>query len=148
MSQLTWRSLGTYAIPERPHLLWTPVIDYLSPGKLYKIRVEPASNTDQTWTPEAGAACTADGDPKLARKEGALPLSGVNAGALIARIGGSTADLVSDKDKTVVFAVGRHYVFQAPENIKTGALFLGINDTAQAGVGLVGTLTVTVYDAL
>ena len=40
-----------------------------------------------------------------------LLISSAAVGALLAKIGGSTADLKPEKDKMVLFTVGRHCVF-------------------------------------
>jgi len=140
MAQPSWRQIKRVMVPERDGSLWTPALDYITPGKLYRIVVEarlfgpaadsdppaasdpgappPASApappaTDQHWTPESGTECTADGDPALQRS-GSLTLDSCAPGALIAKIGGSTADLKPDKDRLLLFSVGRHCVFSVP----------------------------------
>lgn len=174
MGQPTWRDVKTVSVPERTGAIWTPVLDYLTPGRLYRLKVEPRppapqqaapvggeqggpgqpgaqqpAPVEQTWTPEsAPAPCTADGDTSgLARKD-PVALSDVRVGALIARIGGSTADHTGDKEKTVVFAVGRHCVFQAPEAPRVGSLYLSINDTTSSAARIDGQLEVKISEAL
>jgi hypothetical protein len=162
MGQPTWRKIGTLAVPMQKGCAWTPALDYLTPGRLYKVdvpsalrRTEQASGTnqtatdEQTWTPESASPCTADGDMMgLTRKNGAPPLPDVRVGALIARVGGSTADQAGEKERTVLFAVGRHCVFQAPEPPKVGTLYLGINDTPGSASRLEGRLEVEIWEAL
>jgi hypothetical protein len=103
---------------------------------------------EQTWQPEGGAECSADGDPGIVRKTGACPIVEVNGGALIARIGGSTTDGAGDKERSALFSVGRHCVFQAPDNPRIGALYLGMNDTSVNAPMLKGQLKVLIDEAL
>jgi hypothetical protein len=162
MGQPTWRVIKTQLVPERPGCVWTPALDYLTPGRLYKIGVpelpkEPAEGDAgdettvlQTWTPESVTEpCTADGTgAEITRKNGTVPLTDVRVGALIGRIGGSTADHVGQAEKMVLFAVGRYCVFQAPEAPKTGPLYLGVNDTSGSACHLKGQLQVQIWEAL
>jgi hypothetical protein len=77
-----------------------------------------------------------------------VALDGCTVGALIGRIGGSTADFKADKDKFVLFGVGKYCVFTGPEAMKTGCLYLGINDTPAAMAKVQGHLEVTIWEAL
>lgn len=240
MGQPTWRQIKIVTVPERGGVIWTPALDYLTPGKLYRIRVEPrtlnakpeapdsvageafskaaeatgdkvasvteignspemgkqpgpvpfreAANAapkvktvdssgtsgphspatvdataprgsskglagplqrlrDQYWKPESGADCSADGDPALKRQSPLLMPNGV-VGALIGKIGGSAGDTDFDKDKVVLFTVGRHCVFVAPEAPKVGSLYLGINDTAASAAKVEKDLEATIWEAL
>jgi hypothetical protein len=96
------------------------------------------------WKPESADRCTADGDPTTARTDGLL-IDTCAVGALIAKIGGSTAELKPDKDR--VFGVGRYCVFSA-DTTKTGALFLGINDTYASVAHVQSQLEVIIDEAL
>jgi hypothetical protein len=154
MGQPTWNTIATVTIPTPATSFWTAALDYLTAGKLYKITVEmkqdpddAAKKIDQKWTPESGKPCTADGDPTMVRK-GSLTIDGCAVGTLIAKVGGSAADLEPDKAKTVLFPVGRHCVFSIAEPTKCGSLYLGMND-AQANLTKIdGGLEVTVFEAL
>ncbi len=161
MGQPTWKLIAEVVIPEREGCRWTPALDYPTPGRLYRIRVQQQKKTtagedsqaalqDQEWQPESdsGAKCSSDGDPTISRKNGVCPMADVNVGALIARIGGSSADAAGDKDKTALFSVGRHCVFQAPDSPRIGTLFLGINDTPSNAPKLKGQLKVSIDEAL
>jgi hypothetical protein len=140
----TWREVATAKVPERAGCVWTPILDYLTPGRTYLLEVPataPAPGEPQKWTPEsAGGECTADGAPEVDRSE-ALLVPGAAVGALIAKIGGGAADLAPDKDKIAVFAVGRYCVFTV-DAAKTGSLYLGVNDTPKAAVQARGQVTV------
>jgi len=153
MGERNWRLLKllTDKIPERAGCGWTPVFDYLTPGKMYRLQVPArdatgATKADQTWEPESAGSCTADGNPATDRGTGLL-LASAAVGALIAKIGGSTADLTVDKDKAVLFAVGRHCVFTV-DPAKGGTLYLGVNDSAGSIFHVKGQLTVELWEAL
>jgi hypothetical protein len=60
MGQRTWRplQLKTDKVPEREGCVWTPVFDYLSPGKIYRLEVPTRAAAtanqppqDQKWQP-------------------------------------------------------------------------------------------------
>lgn len=154
MGQPTWRNVVTVKIPARPANFWTPALDYLAAGKLYKITVEtivdpadPNEQVDQTWAPEARNRCTADGDPTVKRKN-PLMIDGCAVGALIAKVGGSAADLKPDKDKTVLFPVGRHCVFSVSDPTKCGSLYFGMNDVQTSLTKINGYLNISVFEGL
>jgi hypothetical protein len=154
MGQPTWSKIAAVTVPTRAANFWTPALDYLTAGKLYKITVEttadpadPAKRIDQKWGPESGKPCTADGDPIMVRKD-SLMIDGCAVGALIAKVGGSAADLKPDKDKTVLFPVGRHCVFSVAEATKCGSLYLGMNDVQASLTKIDGRLEVSVFEGL
>ena len=97
---------------------------------------------NQTWQPEGTKRCTADGETALDRT---VLLPAAPAGALIAKIGGSSAD--TTVDKIPLFAVGRHCVFTV-EAGKAGTLYLGVNDAVGSMARLTGSLTVRLWEAL
>ena len=144
MAQRTWRKLDlrTNKVPDPEGSVWTPVFDYLSPEKTYLLEVA----ADPKWTPESAGECTADGNPQTKRGD-ALLIPGAAVGALVAKISGSTADLNPDKDKVVIFAVGRYCVFTV-ELGKAGPLFLGVNDSVDSLNRVQGHLEVTLSEAL
>ena len=148
----TWREVATAKVPENEGCVWTPVLDYLTPGRTYLLEVPqqppPAGGAAeaQKWRPESAGECTADGGSEVDRSEGLL-VPGAAVGALIAKIGGGAADLTPDKDKLAVFAVGRYCVFTV-DAAKTGSLYLGVNDTPKAAVQARGQLTVKLSVAL
>ena len=153
MGQPTWRELKKVKVGEGAGL-WTPALDYVTPGKLYRIEVAPVPATPpatgtkpQEWTPESGSKCTADGDASLSRSE-PVALVGSATGALIAKVGGSTADVKTGADELLVFSAGRHCVFSVANAAKSGSLYLGINDTTGSRTLVKGELEVTIYEAL
>jgi hypothetical protein len=220
MGQPTWREIKTLRVPEHRGVVWTPALDYVTPAKLYLIRVEPpspaartepeppyepqdpairalaaagashearlnalnaagraahakhpthdhnppnagkpqgrepdkgnpaaaASPPEQHWQPEATPACTADGDPNVNRAE--VITDTCAPGALIGKVGGSTADVKPDKEKVTVFGVGRHCVFSITDATKTGALYLGMNDARASLTHASGSLEIKIYESL
>lgn len=161
MGQPKWKQLAEVLVPASDGYRWTRALEYLTPGRLYQIRVpktetsardalNKAVEMDQKWEPDAtsGSPCSGDGHPEISRAGGTLPMPDTYIGALIAKIGGGSADGAGDKDRTVLLSVGRHCVFQAPESPKAGSLFLGVNDTPSNAVKLKGQLKVVVEEAL
>jgi hypothetical protein len=161
MPQPAWRLIvEKMQIPDPQNAQWTQVLDYANPGKLLKIVVID-SNGDpdptKTWKPKgfSGAGCTADGDYENKGSQGAgTPiLSSAPRGALIGRIGGSTADQSADtpaagtNPSRVIFAVGRFCVIAVP-TAPLGALFLGVNDLPEHMGSVAENLFVNIYEAL
>jgi hypothetical protein len=167
MPQPAWRLIvDRKKIPDPQNVPWTQVLDYANPGKLLKIVVvddkgEPAPA--QTWSPKGfSTACSADGDYENKQSLGTVGtplLASAARGALIGRIGGSTADQTIDASTTpsrIVFAVGRFCVLQVapaltpgtPASTPVGALFLGVNDSTERMGGVTAQLCVNIYEAL
>lgn len=142
-----WSGVCTMNVPGNEQVSWVPALDYLTAGRLYRIHVPQEENKEQRWTPEGSSGCTADGDPDLTRVGVELPMPNVAVGALIGRIGGSTADMAADKDRMLIFAIGRYCVFQAPQAPTIGALFLGSNESRSSIVRFDGSLNVTIEQA-
>ncbi len=150
MGQPTWRVVVSgFSVPSQSGVPWTKIIDYVSVGNLLKIEVTDGN----TWTPDGfSQPCSADGDISsgvLNTVTGGPLLAGIPAGALIGRIGGSTADMALDSTITsriFFFAVGRCCILQVPAST-CGALFLGVNDRLGSMGKLKGQLTVSVYQA-
>jgi hypothetical protein len=104
---------------------------------------------EQSWTPVgSNRSCTADGDLSGLSRRDPLIVAGARLGTLICKIGGSTADLTLDPTALPVFPVGRFCVFKAPDETKTGPMFLGINDSPAAAAQVQGSLEVVISVAL
>jgi hypothetical protein len=109
-----------------------------------------------TWRPNGFVAdCSADGDFAATARgaapfSGTLPVASAPPGALIARLGGSTADQTPDSatpPSRIVFAIGRRCVFTVPA-APTGSLFLGVNDDPSRMAAVTGRLVVNIFEAL
>lgn len=144
MGQPTWREVRRVKVPGEKRMAWTPALDFVTPGKLYRIIVD----SKQEWTPESSSAkCGADGDATLTRSSDAV-LTSSAIGALIAKIGGSTADLKPDTNKVVLFSAGRHCVFSVADAAKAGPLYLGINDLPNSQTRVEGQIEVIIEESL
>ena len=160
MPQPIWRKVVERApVPESSGTPWTKVLDYVTPGKTMKIEVviddkeKPCKCTGK-WKPANFAQDIGpDGDfDGSASKGGSQLVTTAPLGALIARIGGSTADQAPDPPTTtpatrLFFSVGRHCVFVAPQ-APVGALYLAVNDAAANMGKVTGNLCVDVFEAL
>ncbi len=142
MAQPTWRELKKVTVPDKPGNAWTPALDYVTPGKLYLIE---AAETPK-WKPESGTECTADGDAALTRSTAAV-LDTAPVGALIGKIGGSTADMKPNKE-LVIFSVGRHCVFSVADAAKAGTLYLAMNDVPASQSKVGNSIEVTIHEGL
>jgi hypothetical protein len=164
MPQPAWRLLvEKKQIPGPKAAQWTNVLDYLTPGKLIKIVVVDQSGSADPdkapkWKPKgfSDSGCTADGDAEKKQNQDGMGdplLKNAPRGALIGRIGGSTADqTLEDPIPTTgatrtFFAVGRFCVFSVPST-PLGALYLGVNDAADRMCALEGNIYVTIYESL
>jgi hypothetical protein len=156
MAQPVWRTLkDQQKVPDPQGVQWTRVLDCAPAGKLIKIEVVVNPNANPaipgSWKPDGFAVdCSADGDFTAAQTRPNPVLPGVPIGALIARIGGSTSDQVSDASATptrILFSVGRFCVMLVPQT-PTGALFLGVNDRPELMGKIQGQLIVNVSESL
>jgi hypothetical protein len=135
-------------------------VEVLTVGRLVKIAVvvDPTRQPPEfgMWTPEGFAQrCSADGDfSGTARRPvpttGTPLVASAPLGALIGRIGGSTADQTLDTTQNpsrLVFSVGRKCVFKVPAT-PIGSLFLGVNDDPTRMANVQGRLMVDIYEAI
>jgi hypothetical protein len=160
MAQPIWRKIETDLVVPEPGKQWKLAVDALTAGKLMKVEVVIDANrkppTDGTWKPKDFAQpCSADGDfdgaaRASARPAGNLLVPSAPPGALIARIGGSTADQTTDtstKPSRLVFSIGRKCIFAVPSE-PTGSLFLGVNDDPARMAAVTGHLVVSIFEAI
>jgi hypothetical protein len=140
VADLLWRRLKDVKVPAGPGMAWTPALDFVAPKRLYRLEVQPGGK----WKlKDQAAECTADGYGRDVARGASTPVvADAPIGALIAKVGGSTADNTGQ-----LFAVGRYCVFQV-EDAKAGPLYLGANDVALLMTAVDGQLTVEVSIAL
>ena len=139
MSDFIWRPIATVAlnVPEPQTAAWTPAIDFIAANRLYRIKAAG------TWRLcDAGTDCGADGMEIPPRSSDPV-CAGSPFGALIAKIGGGTAD----KSGTII-AVGRYCVYQITDATKTGPLYLGVNDKYELMTKVTGQMQVEIEIAL
>jgi hypothetical protein len=162
MPEPVWREIVTRLnVPKSKGIIWTVALDYVAPESLLKIQVCGSTVVggtlfgDGRWLPLGFAApCTADGDVGDTCR-GSLPapvplLASAPVGALIGKIGGSSADITADTGNPpsrILFSVGRQCVLLVPQTV-VGSLFLGINDAAARLGGVEGSLLVNVSTAV
>jgi hypothetical protein len=158
MPQPAWRLIvQNRPIPDPQAVSWTPILDYAPPGKLLKIVVVEDPNANPPvigkWRPKDFPAdgCSADGDYENKQSTTGTPLvASAPRGALIGRIGGSTADQTPDANTApnrILFAVGRYCVLMVPQS-PAGALFLGVNDSPDRMGNVANNLYVNIYEGL
>jgi hypothetical protein len=109
-------------VPAKPTGLWTLVLPFVEGPALLRI----SASTDDRWgyAPRNDAFCFADGDPCSLVARDLCLASCAPVGALIGKIGGSSAGI---DDGGMVFAVGQSCVVRVPDD--GGPLYLTINDT-------------------
>lgn len=138
MGQPTWRELKTIDVPLSAGTAWTMALEYVKAGRALRF------SASGKWQPEGVTSpIGADGDP-LAPNAGSEFLDSAPFGALIGRVGISSAAATST-DYT--FPIGRTAVLIVPPD-KNGALFLGVNDHSTRMGKVTGPLKVTISEAL
>jgi len=158
MPQPVWRKIASEVVVPEAGKQWKLALDYLVAGKIMMLEVviDAARGVPGTWTPHGfTGACSPDGDfdGTLRGDEaraGTPLVASAPIGALVARIGGSTADQTLDSGTTlprIAFAVGRKCVFSVPTTA-AGSLFLGVNDDPSRMALVAGELRVSIYEAI
>jgi hypothetical protein len=137
MPQPSWRKISVVKVPAQPAqaALWTLVLDLLAGPRLLRFtavdRDEQSNAVPLTWELAPGqAACPPNGIP------GAQAVTylahGVPQGALIGKLGGSTADFPAGSPPVYsgarVFPVGGHTVVKLAAD-EIGPLYLTMNDS-------------------
>ncbi len=105
-------------VKAKPDGIWTLAYDYVKGPALIQIEAH-----DDEWQYAPGKKCKADGDlsSMLCSREAILPSAPV--GAMIAKVGGSTAGLSDGR----MFVVGKRCLLQLDQST-SGPLYLTIND--------------------
>jgi hypothetical protein len=129
----------TVSVRARPHGIWTPA------KTLYRgsVWLEISVPGDQAWSyaDAETARCGADGDPTALLSPARCLVATAPVGALIGKIGGSSAGIASDGP---AFVVGRYCVVQVPE--KGGSLYLTINDESAGFENNAGSIEVEIRE--
>jgi hypothetical protein len=98
----------------------------------------PLSAPKWSYAPER--KCTADGDPRAPLNPATCLFTDAPPGALIAKIGGSTA---GKTDGTKLFVVGSYCVVELDDKTK-GPLYLAMNNDPMSSLERSGSLQVTI----
>jgi hypothetical protein len=100
--EITWIPLKSLNVPETETTVWTPALDCIAPNRLYRFKV-----TNGTWKVD-GTETSPDGQFSATNQD--LICKGAPFGALVAKVGGSTADATG-----TIFAVGRYCIYVGPD---------------------------------
>ena len=122
MTQPDWKplTLVTNTVRAKPDGLWTLVHEYMEGPVKLKL------TASGQWYFAPGRSCGPDGLRDVGYGD-TLLLGSAPLGALIAKVGGSSAEK-PDAGKQVIFAVGQTCVIQLDDKAK-GPLFLSMNDS-------------------
>jgi len=142
MTLPTWNTISIVKVDAKPSGLWTLAVEYVPPSRLLRLRVVDKDESQKTvgkeWNRSQGTTCGPDGDQESTTKTGIL-CSTASVGALIAKLGGSTADVPDSTPGTTspytgkkVFPVGSFCIVAVTIAADAGPLFLTINDTPDA----------------
>jgi hypothetical protein len=122
-------------VPAKPVGLWTLAYEYVRGPALIRF----TADSKQKWNYASKSACTADGDLASMISAQVCVLPGAPVGALIGKIGGSSAGQADGK----VFLVGSFAIIEVDANTR-GPLYLTINDEVSGMENNSGTLKVTI----
>jgi hypothetical protein len=149
-----WTPLKRFKVEARPTGLWSVVSDYVPGSRLLRFTLldKNAQNlpVSTSWSPATGVQCGADGIGIATAKAGLLTPSAL-CGALIAKLGGSSADVPDGSQPTApygnkrVFAVGSHCVISLAAT-EGGSLFLTMNDSPEGFANHSGELYVLIEE--
>jgi hypothetical protein len=147
-----WSTLKLAKIAANPIGLWSLALEYVSGSQLLRFTVSSLDDQQRpaptVWSPISGTDCGADGIRNTPPKSGFLSTSAAY-GALIGKIGGSSADLPDSSSGAApygnkrVFAVGSYCLISIGAT-EGGPLFLTMNDSPEAFAHHSGALYVLV----
>jgi hypothetical protein len=150
----SWKKLKEFVVDARPSGFWNLVADYVPGSRLLRFQCltqDAAGNAvSDKWSPNTSVSCGAEGAWITPAKSGLLS-GGALYGALIGKIGGSSADVpdasspASPYAGKKVFAVGGHCVISLGA-AEGGPLFLTMNDTPEGFANHSGVLVVFVEE--
>lgn len=128
MISLTWKRIDTFIVPERDVVEpWLMALEDFGAATTYLKLISKGA-----WTAMAGLAeCGPDGLIGQSFPDDRMVVTDCAVGALIGRIGGSSASLKAqnppaDSGEVKPFPVGRHAVLKLPDKF-VGPLYLGFN---------------------
>lgn len=139
---LQWQKLGIVRVPARPDGLWTLALEFVPGARLLRTQIsavdENRTAVEITWSVKRGENCGADGIIRTPAKTGVL-CTAAPYGALIGKLGGSTADLPDPTPAVAATPYGTKRVFtagsQAIVTLSAAAdgapLFLTMNDSPE-----------------
>ena len=150
----SWKDLKSFKVETGKAGLWSLVADYVPGSRLLRFTLIEQDAQGRplpiTWSPAHDVHCGADGISVTPAKTSLLS-GGALYGALIGKIGGSSADVPDASQPATpygakrVFAVGSHCVI-ALGSTDGGALFLTMNDNPDGFANHSGELHVRVEE--
>jgi len=150
----SWKPLKAVKVEAKPVGYWSLVIEYVPGSRLLRFALLTRDAQGQplstSWNPEAKVKCGADGTTVTPAKSGLLT-GGAPYGALIGKIGGSSADIPDASQPTSpygskrVFAVGSQCVISLGAT-DGGPLFLTMNDNPEGFPNHSGALHVQIEE--
>jgi hypothetical protein len=156
MTNPSWKEMVRVKVAAQPEGLWNMVFPYVCGPRLLKITVvgKDAKGTDVSakWKPTTNEECGANGLLTSPKSAATLLVSSAPFGAMVGKIGGSTADLPDTSPGggiypgRKVFTIGA-YTVVGLVSTDSGPLFLTINDSPEGFVSHSGDLWVLIEEA-
>jgi hypothetical protein len=133
---MEWTHVLRVTVPAKPAGLWTVAVEYLESWQRLRITAEGSWDV-------GGVTSGPDGSRISAIDRARCLVDKAPAGALIGKLGGSTAGM-SDGH---LFVVGSSCVLQPTDDTpKSGPLYLTINDTVEGFEDNAGSIEVCIQD--
>ena len=130
MTNPSWREIKWAKVPAKPDGLWTVVLEHISGPRLLRVSVkdkdEKNAEVPVKWRPSKTEECGANGipkDPSNPPSTAATLIASAPYGALVGKLGGSTADLPETG------ASGPGATLDGVNVTDNGAIDVGMNST-------------------
>jgi len=147
---------GLVKVDAKPPGCWTVILPFVTGPRLLRFSVhdkdDKGAGVPMKWRLNSDEECGADGSIKGGTKTGALVTSAA-LGALVGKVGGSTADLPDASTAAAtggsgrkLFPVGSYAVVALTSN-DSGPLFLTMNDGTEGFATHSGSLWVLIEEA-
>ena len=158
MTNPSWREIKWAKVPAKPDGLWTVVLEHISGPRLLRVSVkdkdEKNAEVPVKWRPSKTEECGANGipkDPSNPPSTAATLIASAHYGALVGKLGGSTADLPETGASgpysgRKAFTAGAYCVVTLAAS-DGGPLFLTMNDAPASFTAHSGELTVFIEEA-
>jgi hypothetical protein len=156
MTEPSWQKLITVKVAARPEGLWNMVFPYVSGPRLLRITVIDNDNNgaivSKKWKLENTEECGPDGSLRDQQQQRLIATA--PRGAMVGKVGGSTADLPDTSAAATGGPYGGRKVFASGSctvvvlsNTDSGPLFLTINDSPDRFCNHAGELWVLIEEA-
>lgn len=139
MNEISWIEVEKVDVKVNPGGIWARVLDYVPPGTTLKL--ECAGEWTYGYSNGKALRVTPDGDLRASAEQGAL-VADAPAGAVVAKIGGSTAGK-TDGER---FAVGSSAVISSATDKRGGPLYIAMNVNPAVRPETNETITVRIFE--